>query len=91
MAKKPTSDKMKSKKPIQVKGMSFVEMIQSAQEKNRKAVEEFKKNGGMCLYCGKEKGDETSTLNPFNCKRCNAEAQKLIDQLQGPGFFHLKV
>jgi len=83
---------MKSKKPIKlVRGMSFFEMIQSAREKQKKAAEEFKKNGGMCLHCGKEKGDKESTLDPFSCKKCNDETQKLIGQLQGPGFFHLKI
>jgi len=85
-------DNMKPRKPVKmVRAMSFGDMIQDVQEKNRKATEEFKKNGGMCLHCGKEKGDQTSTLNPFNCKKCNEETQKLLSQLKGPGFFHMKI
>ena len=83
---------MKPRKPIKmIKPMSFNEMIQDVQDKQNKAAEEFTKNGGMCLHCGKEKGDQTLTLNLFHCKKCNDETQKLINQLRGPDFFHIKL
>jgi len=82
---------MKQAKLKVAQSCSFCEMIKSVQQKALMSQKEFEKNGGMCLHCGKNPGEKDSQLNPFHCKQCNAETQKLIDQLRGPGFMQLKI
>jgi hypothetical protein len=72
--------------------MSVKEMIGEIQKKSEEAMEIYKKNGGMCQNCGKNKADFLTGLNPFNCKECNAKAQKLVDELsKDPGFVALRI
>ena len=82
---------MTKSKPVQMSTPSFGEMIKEAILKQEEAIKKFKENGGMCLNCEKELGDLTSTLNPMNCKKCNAEIEELLKQLRGPGFIELKI
>jgi len=72
--------------------MSFAEMMEEVRKKNEEAIETYKTNGGMCQHCGKNKAEFPTGLNPFNCKECNAEAQKLVDQLsKDPGFVQIGI
>jgi hypothetical protein len=74
------------------KSMSFQEMIEDVKRKNEEALETHKKNGGMCQHCGKNKAEFPNGLNPFNCKECNEETQKIVNQLsKDPGFVQLRV
>jgi Zn finger protein HypA/HybF involved in hydrogenase expression len=83
----------RKQKPMYIgESCSFDDMIKNTMDKAKEAEEEFKRNGGMCLHCGKDKGDATSLLNPYNCKKCNKETQRILNQLSGsPGFMHLQI
>jgi len=69
-----------------IKAYSFAEMIESAQKKFEAAIKEFEENGGICLLCKKNPGEEN-----MHCKECNAETEELLKQLRGPGFMEFKI
>ncbi len=79
--------------PVKVEGTSFANMIEDLKNKSEAAQKELKANGGMCLTCGNDPAevDNPDAASGFNCKKCNAELEKLIKQASGPGFMHLKV
>lgn len=65
---------------------SFDEVMKELDEKNKKARAEFEANGGICLRCNKNPGvgfEDSSALNPFQCKACNGEAEKILSKLRG--------
>lgn len=68
--------------PTEIRAYSFAEVINNVQQKAKEDAEKFKQNGGMCLHCGKDKGDPKG-FNPYHCKSCNQETQKILDKLSG--------
>lgn len=74
------------------KSMSFQEMIEEVKRKNEEAIETHKTNGGMCQHCGNNKAEFPNGLNPFNCKQCNDETEKILKQCgKDPGFMQIKL
>ena len=74
------------------KSMSFKEMIEEVKRKNEEALEEHKRNGGICQHCGKNKAEFPNGFNPFHCKECNEETVKLVNELsKDPGFVHVRL
>ena len=74
------------------KALSFNEMIEELKRKNEEAMDEHKRNGGVCQSCRKHKAEYPNGLNPFHCKMCNEESEVLLKQLsKDPGFVGFKV
>ncbi len=81
------------RKPIHIgKSMSFHELLEDVKRKNEEAFKEHKRNDGMCQHCGKNRAEFPNGLNPFHCKKCNEETEKLVKQLsKDPGFVHMRL
>ena len=77
--------------PVMVKGMSFGEMIQEAQQKGIEAKKKLEENEGRCIKCNKNMANPNSPIDQFHCDECNKEIVELLRELQGPGFVGMKV
>jgi len=79
--------------PVKIKRTDFTTMIEDLKNKSKAAQEKLKDNGGMCIKCGNDPAEvhNPDATNFFNCKKCNAELDKLIEQASGPGFMHIKL
>jgi len=78
-------------KPVMVKGMTFDEMIKDVQQKGIECKKELEKNEGRCLNCNKNMANPNSPIDQFQCDECNKEIEELLGELEGPGFFGMKV
>ena len=74
-----------------MKAYGFKEAIENAQNRAMIAQKEFKDSGSMCLNCKKNPGETDSEISHMHCKECNAETEKLLKQLRGPGFAEFKI
>ena len=85
----------KKSEPIVIsrsKAFTLADMLQESVEAGKKAHEIHMANGGMCQLCEKNPAEYPDGLSPYNCKECNAETQKLVDELEkdNPGFHHFR-
>lgn len=70
------------------KSQTFLEVLEEVNQKQKESEEIYKKNGGICQCCHKDKAEYPHGFpSPYNCSKCNAETQKLINQLRGMGGF----
>ena len=82
-------------KPISIPNgaTSLQSMIKRAFTKGEKRHKAFETTGdGMCMKCKKEPADQSSSIDPLACVKCNSEIEDLLKQLRGPGFmeFHIE-
>ena len=78
-------------KPVMVKRLTFDEMIKEVQQKGIEAKKKLEENEGRCINCNKNMANPNSPIDQFQCDECNKETEELLKQLQGPGFFGMKV
>ena len=77
--------------PVIVKGMTFDKMIKEVQQKGIECKKKLEENEGKCLKCNKNMANPNSPIDQFHCDECNKEVEELLRELQGPGFFGMKV
>ena len=70
---------------------TFDQVLEKTQKQAEEDWKKLEENGGLCLKCEKNLADKESRLCPFHCVECNKEAEDLIKQLQGPGFFQIQI
>jgi hypothetical protein len=79
-------------KPVKIEAVNIFEAIDDMKKKFKEDFEKYKKNGKMCLKCGKNPGDTESLVDQFQCKECNKEVEELIKKLQNePGFCYARI
>ena len=77
--------------PVQGKAISAKTLFVNVKQKIEEDEKEFKKLGGLCIRCRQEPADKKTKLDTHHCKSCNAETEKILSKLRGPGFMEIKI